>query len=76
MNDDQAGSVTGGIVDRNVPAFGRDAFRHALSLARGEKVPTVLEIPLPFRTWAGQTPPELRVTPATEKGQRGGAAPK
>lgn len=37
-----------GIVDRNEARFARDTFRYALKRARGESVPDVLEVPIPY----------------------------
>jgi ABC-type sugar transport system substrate-binding protein len=43
-----------GLVNRNLGLFGRDAVQQALRLARGEKVPDLVEIPLSFESLRGR----------------------
>ncbi len=58
-----AGTV--GIVERNLPNFGREAILSAVRLAKGETLPNLMEIPMPFRSSSGFAVP-LKPTPARE----------
>ncbi len=49
-----AGTV--GILERNLPQFGRQALLSAVRLAKGETLPNLIEIPMPFQSSASSGP--------------------
>ena len=64
---------TVGILDRNIPTFGRQALHLAVKLAKGESIPDLTEVPLPFISSTGALP---NVPPTKEGTALPGDVPK